>query len=94
MLRTLGSGTMTGFQHTSAWLHAGRFLSSVTEELAIGERIHEQVFHEVRQMLSKRNTAIAVRLSTTQPAKLDFFYRSREQSVQAGISREECGAVH
>ena len=44
----------TGFYHKSAWLHAGRLLSSVTEGLVIGERIQKQVFHEMRRSVVER----------------------------------------
>ena len=69
----------------SAWLHAGRLLSSGIAALVVGERMHEQVFHEAVGVWES-NTASAVLLSMIQEARREFLqfprriheYRSTE----------------
>ena len=46
--------------------------------VAIGERIHEQVFHHARRLWLKSNTAFAVRLSTNSTVDMCKFCSSQD----------------
>lgn len=61
----------------SAWLHAGRLLSSGIAALVVGERMHEQVFHEAVGVWES-NTASAVLLSMIPEARREFLQFQRE----------------
>src|SRR6476646_8080390 len=83
---------------TSAWLHAGRLLSSVIAGWRSVSGYTVQVFHHARRLWLKSNTAFAVRLSTNSTVDMCKFLLvagfGEDKARLAVLSCEECGAAH